>query len=242
MKTNNKLTQWTTSSYNISDSLLTKNLLTQYINIFWNDLFSTLPIPLGQGQEKDQYISLLVILNYNGKLKTLGNVHTIKYSDLTPPRDELTLNLIAILKFKSDNYHSKPITSIQFKYILLSNETVIENSIIHETKNPVNYNTTKLFGSYLPNSSPLGHGQGMYIFIIFFAIFYISLSLSYITIYNCVLYGLTIIISLAFSLFISSIYNWSDNFFIRTVQKSIFYTFFIFIRCVIIKLFRYIYF
>lgn len=233
MKTNNKLTQWTTSSYNISDSLLTKNLLTQYINIFWNDLFSTLPIPLGQGQEKDQYISLLVILNYNGKLKTLGNVHTIKYSDLTPPRDELTLNLIAILKFKSDNYHSKPITSIQFKYILLSDETVIENSIILETKNPVNYNTTKLFGSYLPNSAPLSspqgrrgwHGQVMYIFIIFFAIFYISLSLSYITIYNCVLYGLTIIISLAFSLFISSIYNWSDNFFIRTVQKSIFYTF-----------------
>ena len=56
MKTNNKLTQWTTSSYNISDSLLTKNLLTQYINIFWNDLFSTLPIPipLGQGQGQGQ--------------------------------------------------------------------------------------------------------------------------------------------------------------------------------------------
>ena len=65
----------------------------------------------------------------------------------------------------------------------------------------------------------------LHTYIIFFAIFYISLSLSYITIYNCVLYGLTIIISLAFSLFISSIYNWSDNFFIRTVQKSIFYTF-----------------
>lgn len=57
------------------------------------------------------------------------------------------------------------------------------------------------------------------ILTILFGVFLRDISLSDFSIFNCLFYG----ISFTFSLFISSIYNWSENLFVRTIQKSIFY-------------------
>lgn len=57
-----------------------------------------------------------------------------------------------------------------------------------------------------------------------FVIFCFNISVSDLSILKSLFYVCVIIISFTFSLVISNIYNWSDNYFIRTVQKSIFYS------------------
>jgi hypothetical protein len=58
---------------------------------------------------------------------------------------------------------------------------------------------------------------------IIFVFFCFSISFSELSILKSLFYVFVGIISLTFSLIISKLYNWSENFFIRTVQKSIFY-------------------
>ena len=57
-----------------------------------------------------------------------------------------------------------------------------------------------------------------------FVIFCFNISVSDLSILKSLFYVCVIIISFTFSLVISNIYNWSDNYFIRSVQKSIFYS------------------
>lgn len=100
--------------------------------------------------EENQYVSVITVLDYNSNLKSLGKVNTINFQD----KVKLTSILTSILIIKSDEYHTQQITSIIFKYKLVSKDIAIENSIIHEVSNPESFNieSTNIFGYDLPNN------------------------------------------------------------------------------------------
>ena len=63
----------------------------------------------------------------------------------------------------------------------------------------------------------------IFVLCIILVIFCLDISFSDSPILKSLIYVCAVIISFTFSMIISKIYNWSDNFFIRTIQKSIFY-------------------
>jgi len=69
----------------------------------------------------------------------------------------------------------------------------------------------------------------IFVLCIIFVIFCFNISFSDLSILKSLFYVCVVIISFTFSLVISKIYNWSDNYFIRTVQKTIFYTILFFV-------------
>ena len=137
---NNKLNVWMKISYEVSNLLVTNDLLSRIVNIFWRDVMSNL--------DGSQYVSILVILDYDHNPKTLGKINTIKYSD----KEELLSTLINVLRIKSDQYHTESISSISFKYKLTKNN--LQESIIHRVKNPEEFKLTSsnLFGYDLPST------------------------------------------------------------------------------------------
>ena len=73
------------------------------------------------------------------------------------------------------------------------------------------------------NLGQLNNVISIFVLGIILVIFCLDISFSNLFILKSLINVCVVIISVTFSMIISSIYNWSDNFFIRTVQKSIFY-------------------
>ena len=131
---------WIQKSYDISNLLVTSDLIRRMTDVFWSEIMETL--------DHNQYVSILAILDYDNSPKTLGKVNTVKYSD----KEELISALISVLRIKSDQYHSQTISNFSFKYKIATK--TIKSSIIHKEKNPEDFKltTSNLFGYDLPST------------------------------------------------------------------------------------------
>lgn len=120
-----------TKTYKLpQSSLITKNILSLYINSFWDDIFKALHI-------KNNNIHLLLIckvhfIDTTDGYRTLGNMRKVNFTDKIAFLDFL----LARLAYLSDSYKVNFISTIEFSYIVregladdsrqLLNETVYE--------------------------------------------------------------------------------------------------------------------
>jgi hypothetical protein len=97
-------------SYQTTDILITKKVLSIYINKFWNDIFS----PIIKKDTKHLWIMCKV--NYSEELgyKTLGHLRRVNFTD-----KELFIEYLSErLSVLNDSYISESISNITFSYII----------------------------------------------------------------------------------------------------------------------------
>ena len=134
---------WNILSYELSNSLLTKQSLTHYINSFWNDIFSNF--------DDNQFMALYIIVEYEGnQMKSLGKASKVNKSDL----NLFTKIILAYLAFKDNQYLTTEVVNLHFMYKFISKDQLLnKESIIHDPRpKAILTPTTKLFGYDLPNN------------------------------------------------------------------------------------------
>jgi hypothetical protein len=100
--------------YSVNNLLLTKEVVSSYIQFFWKDTFSLL-------KNKGKYLMVLVKVKYADPMlgySTLGHLRSVNFSD-----KELFINyLVQRLGVLTDSYTIIPVSQITFSYLIREGE------------------------------------------------------------------------------------------------------------------------
>lgn len=132
-------------TYDISNKLLTKQLLSGHINAFWDRFISR--------SEEDIFYALYIVIQYKGGVyKSLGRISKLKSSDL----NKFLKVMQSQLDFKDNQYFNNEVVAIHFNYKPIDqNMLANEETIIHEPLDKYIATSSKIFGYDLPNNMNL---------------------------------------------------------------------------------------
>lgn len=99
-----KTQKWNNQIYDINNLVITKSLISKYVNDFWIDIVSKL---------SNQHIYLAIKFKFNDNhLATLGNMQKLNKED----KDFLIQYIMDLISTKSDTYTTIPIINLIFTY------------------------------------------------------------------------------------------------------------------------------
>lgn len=129
---------FSTVSYSLDNQLLTKQLLANLINLFWEENITN-----------DSFYALFIVIEYKTAYKALGKASKVNRNDLK----KFLKVMLAQLDFKDNQYLLTEVIAIHFKFKPISNDLLVDkNSIIHEPVDKYNLTTSQSFGFDLPNT------------------------------------------------------------------------------------------
>lgn len=143
-----------TQKYEIKNLFITNELLTSYINLFWNKTFSRLVL-----SRKDIHLLLLVkvqFLDNEMGYKTLADLRKVNFDD----KELFTNYLIARLGILSEAYITLPISKIEFSYVVKKGIAINTQNHLEDIEDKVTSTTHRFNNLQLPISmNPSDYGD-----------------------------------------------------------------------------------